>query len=293
MSQPTARASGLWWGFLGVLAFSFTVPLTRVAVAGMSPLFVGSARAVIAATLAVAVLAITRQALPNRNQFGRLLVVGAGVVVGFPLFITFALQYVEASHAAVVIGLLPAATAVAAVLRTGERPSVRFWVFATVGAAAAVGFASASQGGFGQLEWADLLLFGAVIVTAIGYSEGALVSREIGSWQTISWALVIWSPFMLTLAIVALATETPNGNFAEWSAFAYLALVSNFLSFFVWYRGLAIGPISIVSQVQLVQPVLSIIWAALLLGEAISLEVFFGGAVVILCAALAIRSRAG
>jgi len=293
MSQPTARASGLWWGFLGVLAFSFTVPLTRVAVAGMSPLFVGSARAVIAATLAVAVLAITRQALPNRNQFGRLLVVGAGVVVGFPLFITFALQYVEASHAAVVIGLLPAATAVAAVLRTGERPSVRFWVFAIVGAAAAVGFASASQGGFGQLEWADLLLFGAVIVTAIGYSEGALVSREIGSWQTISWALVIWSPFMLTLVLVALAMETPNGTVAEWSAFAYLALVSNFLSFFVWYRGLAIGPISIVSQVQLAQPVLSIIWAALLLGEAISLEVFFGGAVVILCAALAIRSRAG
>lgn len=257
----------------------------------MDPLFVGSARAVLAALLATIVLVATRQKLPNARQVRHLIVVGAGVVVGFPYFTVYALQTVPASHAAVVIGLLPAATAVVAVIRTNERVPGRFWVFAFLGAVAVVSFASVAAGEFGHFEWADLLLVGAVITSAIGYSEGALVSRELGSWQTISWTLVIWSPVMIGMTIASLAIEPVVATPTQWAAFIYLGAVSMYLSFFGWYRGLAIGPITTVSQVQLIQPVLSIVWAALLLGEVITIEIAVGGAVVIACAALAVRTR--
>jgi drug/metabolite transporter (DMT)-like permease len=287
----SSRSSGLFWGFLGVLAFSFTVPLTRVAVEGMSPLFIGSGRAVLAAILATFVLVVTRQKLPNARQFRHLVVVGAGVVVGFPYFTSYALETVPAAHAAVVIGLLPIATAVVAVIRTSERVHGRFWVFAILGAISAISFASVAAGEFGHFEWADLLLVGAVITSAIGYSEGAVVSRELGSWQTISWTLVIWSPVMIIMTIVSVATQPITATPWQWAAFVYLGAVSMYLSFFGWYRGLAIGPITTVSQVQLVQPVLSIVWAALILGEVITLDVAVGGAVVIACSALAVRTR--
>lgn len=259
--MPISR-SGLLWGLVGVLAFSFTLPFTRVAVGGLSPLLIGSGRAVIAALLAIAALAITRQRLPVGRQWVRLLVVAGGIVVGFPLLTSFALVTAPASHGAVVIALLPAATAVLAVLRAGERPPLSFWVLAAIGAVAALGFASIQGGGFGQLGLADLLLFGAVVAAAIGYAEGGLLARELGAWQTVSWA-----------------------------AFGYLAVVSMFLGFFAWYHGLAIGPMAQVSQVQLVQPVLSITWAALFLGEELTVPTVIGGAVVILCAGIAVRIR--
>ena len=283
--------TGVAWGFIGVLAFSFTVPLTRIAVGGLNPLFIGSARAVVAAILAAIVLFVTHQRIPNLIQVRRLAIVGAGVVVGFPILTSYAMGSVPASHAAVIIGLLPAATAVTAVLRTGERPAPRFWFFAGLGATAAVVFASFASGQFGQFHWADLLLCGAVISAAIGYSEGALVSREIGSWQTISWALVICLPLMVALMFWSISNESPSATGVEWLSFVYLAVVSMFLAFFAWYRGLAIGPMTAVSQVQLTQPVLSIAWAALLLGETITIQIVLGGIVVVACAALAVRTR--
>jgi drug/metabolite transporter (DMT)-like permease len=285
--------AGLLWGLVGVVAFSFTVPFTRVAVGGLSPLFVGSARAVAAAVLAALVLAVTRQVLPRGGQWVRLAVVAGGVVVGFPFLTSFALESAPASHAAVVVGLLPAVTAVVAVLRTGERPSRSFWVFAALGALAATGFVALQGGGLGGLHRADLLLLGAVVAAAVGYAEGGLLARELGSWQTISWALLVAAPATLVVAAWSIVQQPPQASAVQWAAFAYLAAVSMFLGFFAWYRGLAIGPMAQVSQVQLVQPVLTIGWAALLLREPVTWATVLGGLVVVGAAAQAVRTRLG
>ena len=269
------------------------MPFTRVAVGGLSPLFIGSGRAVVAAALAAGALVATRQRLPDRRLWGRLAVVGGGVVVGFPLLTSFALTTAPASHGAVVIALLPAATATMAVVRGRERPPVTFWAIAGVGAVAAIGFASAQWGGLGNLRWSDLLLFGAVLAAAVGYAEGGLLARELGAWQTVSWALVLCSPLMVCLTVMSARTEAPAGTPAQWTAFAYLGIVSMFLGFFAWYHGLALGPMAQVSQVQLVQPVLSICWAGLLLDEQLTWITITGGVVVILCAGTAVRVRLG
>lgn len=284
-------SSGLWLGLVGVAAFSFTVPFTKVAVAGLSPLFIGSGRAVVAAALAAFALAFTRQRLPRGTQWGRLAVVAAGVVIGFPLLTSFALATTPASHGAVVIALLPAATATAAVLRGRERPPLAFWLITGAGAVAAIAFASMQSGGFGQLHWADVLLLGAVAAAAIGYAEGGLLARELGAWQTVSWALVLASPLMVLLTLLSVAQQPPTATPVQWLAFAYLGVVSMFLGFFAWYRGLAIGPIAQVSQIQLIQPVLTICWAGLLLGETLTWSTMVGGLAVILCAAAAVRVR--
>lgn len=292
-SRTPILASGPLWGLLGVLAFSFTVPFTRVAVGGgaLSPLLVGAGRAVIAAALAAAALIWTRQRLPQGPQWWRLVVVAGGVVVGFPLLTSFALTRTEAAHGAVVIALLPAATAVAAVLRVGERPPRTFWVASIVGAVVAVGFAVVQGGGLGGVGAPDLLLCGAVVAAAVGYAEGGLLARELGAWQTVSWALVVISPVMTVLAASAWVAAPPQAGPVEWAAFGYLAVVSMWLGFFAWYRGLAIGPMARVSQVQLTQPVMTIAWAALFLHERVTALTVVGGIAVILCAALAVRSR--
>jgi drug/metabolite transporter (DMT)-like permease len=288
LAPPT---TGLWWGLLAVAAFSFTLPFTRVAVGGLSPLFIGSARAVVAAVLAVCALWVTRQPLPRGAQWTRLVVVGAGIVVGFPLLTSFALRTVPASHAAVVIAVLPAVTAVMTVVRGHEHPPVRFWAAAGFGAVAAIAFAAVQSGGLGQLHRADLLLFGAVVAVAVGYAEGGLLSRELGAWQTVSWSLVVCAPVMTLLAVWSAVQRTPQGTAVEWAALAYLGVVSMFLGFFAWYRGLAIGPMAQVSQVQLVQPVMGIAWAGLLLGEQVTPLTILGGLAVILCAGTAVRAR--
>ncbi|MAS54730.1 MAG: EamA family transporter [Pimelobacter sp.] len=291
VNASPALSPGLGWGLLGVLAFSLTVPLTRIAVDGMSPLFIGVGRAVVAAALAATVLALTRQRLPRGPEWRRLVVVAAGVVLGFPLLTSYALQSVPAGHGAVVIGLLPAATAVVAVLRGGERPSARFWRFAGLGVLATVGFVTAQGGGLGGVGWADLLLLGAVVAAAVGYAEGGLLARSLGAWQTVSWALVVAVPVTAVLTVVAVGQQPPTATTGQWVAFAYLAAVSMFLGFVAWYRGLAIGPIATVSQVQLVQPVLSIGWATLLLGEHLTVLTALGALAVVACAAGAVRAR--
>jgi drug/metabolite transporter (DMT)-like permease len=274
-----------------VASFSLTVPFTRVAVGGLSPLLIGAGRGVVAALLAAVALVVTRQRLPVGRQWVRLAVVAGGVVAGFPLFTSYALTTVPAGHGAVVIALLPAATAVVAVLRSRERLPRLFWIMAAVGAIAALVFASLQGGGFGQLHTADLLLFGAVVAAAIGYAEGGLLARELGSWQTVSWALVLSAPLMVAMATASMLQQPPSATPVQWAAFAYLAVVSQYLGFFAWYRGLAIGPMAQVSQVQLVQPVLTIVWAALLLGEELTWPTVLGGLAVILCAAVAVRIR--
>lgn len=259
----------------------------------MSPLFVSCGRAVVAALLAGAALAITRQRRPRGVQWIRLAVVSGGVVVGFPVLTSFALATASACHAAVVIALLPAATAVLAVLRGHERPPVVFWAMAAAGAVTAVGFASLQGGGGGGLHWSDGLLIGAVLAAGIGYAEGGLLARQLGAWQTISWALVLSAPLMTALMGAAVAEHAPGGGPVEWAAFAYLGVVSMFLGFFAWYRGLAFGPMAQVSQIQLVQPVMTICWAGLLLRERITWPTVLGGLAVIACAGVAVRTRLG
>lgn len=291
-SSPTRFGSGYLWGFVGVVAFSFTVPLTRLAVGAMSPLFIASGRAVVAGVLAAIALLATRQVRPTGAQAWRLLIVAGGVVIGFPFLTSIALVTSPASHGAVVIALLPAATAVMAVLVGHERPPLVFWVLAALGACAAVAFAVVQWGGLGAPQWTDLLFFGAVISAAIGYAHGGVLARSLGSWQTVSWALIFALPLMVILAAVSMRSGIPDASASQWLSFAYLGVISMFLGFFAWYRGLAIGPMARVSQTQLVQPVLSILWAAMILGEAITWTTVIGGASVIACAAGAIRVRA-
>ena len=282
------RTRGLLFGFLGVLAFSFTVPLTRVAVADLDPAFVGLGRALVAGVLAAALLAVTRQRLPERRHLGRLVIVGSGVIVGFPLFTSLALRELPAADAAVIVGLLPAATAVMAVLRAGERPSRAFWGACAFGLFAVLLFA-VSQGAGLVPDREHLLVLLAVFSCALGYAEGGALAQEIGGWRVISWSLVIFAPFLAPF--VAWSVFGPDGaglvgaGPAAWACFAYVSVVSMFLGFFAWYRGLAEGGVARVGQVQLSQPVLTLLWSALLLGERI-------GTLTVLCAVLVLASVA-
>ncbi len=274
-----------------MLAFSFTVPFTRVAVGGLDPLFVGTGRAVLAGVLAMIALAVCRVPVPDRTQTARLVVVAIGIVAGFPVLTSLALTTTTAAHSAVIIGLLPAMTAATVVLRTGERPGRRFWVFSTAGACAVVGYSLIAHGSLGSPSVGDLYLVVAVLLGALGYSEGGLLARELGAWQTVSWALVVAFPVMTAAAVVSGVSAPPHASVSEWAAFSYLGVVSMFLGFFAWYRGLAIGPMTTVSQTQLIQPVLTLLWSALLIGEPITAPLIIGGVIILGCAWGAVRSR--
>lgn len=289
-SISTGRYSGVLWGLLGILIFSFTLPFTRIAVATINPLFLTTGRAALAALFAIIVFAVVRPQRPNKNQVIRLIIVAAGVVIGFPLFTSLALQSVPSAHGTVVIALLPAVTALFVVIRTGERPSFLFWVASIAGAFAVIAFLALSNG-FSGFSLPDIFLVLAVISAAIGYTEGGLLSRELGSWQTICWALIIALPVMAPLTIINLAVVPLSQDPIAWMCFMYTAIFSMFLGFFAWYRGLAIGPMTTVSQVQLSQPVFTLIWSAVILGEALTPDILIGGAVVIALAFTAVRAR--
>ena len=281
-----SRRRGLAYGLLGVVAFSITLPATRVAVASLDPVFVGLGRAIVAAVVAGAVLAATRTPWPPARTVPRLAVVAAGVVVGFPLLSAWAMRHVPASHGAVVVGLLPLATAMAGAWLAHERPSRRFWTFAIAGSAVVVAFALYE--GAGTLHVADLLLAGAVAAAAIGYAEGARLTRELGGWQVISWALVLSAPLLAVPAWLSMEGATQAAASA-WIAFAYVSLVSMYLGFFAWYKGLSLGGIAAVGQVQLLQPFLTIAFSALLLGEALDPATLVAAALVIASIALGRR----
>jgi drug/metabolite transporter (DMT)-like permease len=254
-------------GLLGVLGFSFTLPATRMAVEELDATFVGLGRAVVAAALAGALLVVLRERPPERRQLPRLALVALGVVVGFPLFTALALREVTAAEGAVIVGLTPAATAVMAVLRAGERPSRGFWLAAVCGLVAVLAFA-ASQGA-GLPRGGDLLILAAVAAVAFGYAEGGALAREMGGWRVISWALVLSAPALLPVVAVSAAHGGLAADTDAWLGFAYVSVVSMFLAFFAWYAGLARGGVARIGQVQLSQPVLTLSWSALLLGESV------------------------
>ena len=256
---------GLIYGFLGVVGFSLTLPATRAAVIDLDPLFVGLGRGLVAAILAAFTLRITHQPIPSKQQLGSLLVVGLGVVLGFPVLSAWAMQQVPAAHGAVVLGVLPLATAIAGFLRAGDRPDFSFWIASIVGSTTVVVFGIIS--GAGQLHPADLALFGAVIAAAFGYGEGGRLAPILGGWQVISWALVIVAPFEVLPTIFVVLKQGLIASPIAWFGFAYVSVVSQFIAFFAWYHGMAIGGVARVGQIQLLQPFLTLLASAMLLGE--------------------------
>jgi drug/metabolite transporter (DMT)-like permease len=280
---------GLVLGALGVVGFSFSLPATRLAVAGLDPLLVAFGRAVVAGLFAVAVLTGHRAPRPTSAQVRSLLVVAAGVVVGFPLLTSLALQRVPAAHGIVLVGLLPGATAVAAVLCAGERPTRGFWLASTAGLVAVVAFA-ATRGG-DALQVADAELLAAVAACALGYAEGGRLSRTLGGVRTICWALVLSLPLTVPVAAAALAAHGAHTGVTGWLGFAYVSRVSMFTAFFAWYAGLARGGVAKIGQVQLAQPVLGLIWAAAILGEHVGAATALTALIVLGCVAATQRTR--
>lgn len=260
--------SGWISGFIGVAIFAGSLPATRVAVADLDPIFLTCARATVAAALGIALLAGLRQPRPRRADLPSLAWVALGVVVGFPLLTALALQHVSAAHSVVFVGLLPLCTAVFAVVRGGERPRPAFWLFSLLGAALVAGFAAVGASG-GSLT-GDLLMLGAIVVCGLGYAEGARLSRALGGWQVISWALALSLPVMLPGAVLSMPDAFGHVSGQAWVGFAYVSLFSMLIGFVFWYRGLAQGGIAAVGQLQLLQPFMGLGLAALLLHETVS-----------------------
>ncbi len=259
---------GLWLGLLGVTIFAMTLPMTRLAVGPASdpqlpPLFVTAGRAALAGLLSAAYLWLTGAARVQRRHLPALAVSALGTVVGFPLFASLALRQVDAMHAAVVTGLMPLATAIAAAAYFRQRPSTGFWLCAVLGCAIVLAFAA--YRGSGHLSAGDGLLLLAVLSTAVGYVSGARVAAELPAEQVICWVLVISLP--LTVPVMAATWPDAPVRASAWGGFAYVTLFSMWLGFFAWYHGLALGGTVRVSQVQLVQPFLSVLFAVPVLGE--------------------------
>ncbi|WP_371344818.1 DMT family transporter [Ancylobacter sp. IITR112] len=280
-------AKGWWSGLIGVIIFSGSLPATRVAVAGFTPLFLTSARAVIAALLGAGLLFLLPQQRPARADAGPLAVVAGGVVVGFPLLTALALQHITAARSIVFIGLLPLATALFGVLHGGERPKPAFWLFSVVGAATVAGFAAGN--GVPSSVTGDLLMVGAVLLCGLGYAEGARLSRHLGGWQVISWALLLALPPMLALAVATRPDTLAPVSAGAWAGLAYVSVFSMLVGFVFWYRGLALGGIAAVGQLQLLQPFLGLALAGLLVGEQVSWTMIAATALVVLCVAGARR----
>jgi drug/metabolite transporter (DMT)-like permease len=274
-------------GLLGVIIFSGSLPATRVAVGDFSPLFLTSARAVIAAFLAAAFLIVLRQARPGRRDLGSLAVVALGVVVGFPLLTALALQHITSAHSIVFIGLLPLATAIFGVLRGGERPKPMFWLFSGLGAATVAGFALFNSDA-GSLM-GDLLMVAAILLCGLGYAEGAALSRRLGGWQVISWALLLALPMMAALALITIPGSWSAIGGPAWLGLAYVSIFSMLVGFVFWYRGLALGGIAGVGQLQLLQPFLGLALAGLLLHEPVAWTMIAATGLVVLCVAGAKR----
>ena len=284
-----ARTTTTGWGsgLLGVIIFSGSLPATRVALADFSPMFLTSARAVLAGLLGATLLLALRQARPARRDVPSLAIVAFGAVVGFPLLTALALQRISAAHSIVFVGLLPLVTAIFGVLRGGEQPKLVFWLFSVLGAATVVGFAL-SMSTDGSLA-GDLLMLAAILVCGLGYAEGAMLSRRLGGWQVISWALVLSFPAMAVIALLTLPVSWSGVGMPAWLSLAYVSVFSMLVGFIFWYRGLALGGIARVGQLQLLQPFFGLMLAAAFLHESISWAMVASTVVVVLCVAGAKR----
>ncbi|WP_319421667.1 DMT family transporter [Pleurocapsa sp. FMAR1] len=278
---------GFGYGFIGVLIFSLTLPATRLAVAELDPVFVGLGRSIVAAGLSLILLIATRQTIPPWRFIPRFGIVVIGVIIGFPLLTAIALQNTPASYAAVIIGLMPLATVLCGVWRGNEKVSISFWIFALIGSGLVVSFALMS--GAKSISLADLALLGAVVTCGLGYAEGAILARTFAAWQVICWALVLSMPILLPIVLKHSPTSLESISLNAWLGFFYVSVFSMFLGFIAWYQGLAIGGIARVSQIQLIQPFLTILASAILLKETLTITTLGFAVAVIICVALGKR----
>jgi drug/metabolite transporter (DMT)-like permease len=281
--------AGVTLGALGVLGFSYSLPATRLAVAGLDPWFVAFGRAFGAGVLAIGYLVLSRSPLPSVTQLRRLLIVALGIVVGFPLFTSLALTTETSAHGAVVVAVLPMCTAIWAVVRAGERPPATFWLASGAGLLAVLAFVAVGGGLSGGFGIADVYLLTAVVLCGLGYAEGGVLARELGGAQTVCWALVVSLP--VTVPVSLYTADFSRATGLVWFSFAYVTVVSMFLGFFAWYAGLAAGGVAKIGQIQLAQPVLTLMWAALVLGEPVGWPALATAAAVVVCVVLTQRSR--
>jgi drug/metabolite transporter (DMT)-like permease len=289
-TEAPSTNPGVLLAALGVVAFSFSFPATVWALDGFGPWTVTGLRGLLAALLAGGALLALRAPLPARADWPALTVVAIGCVLGFPLLTALALQTSSTAHSAVVIGALPMATAVIAALRTGARPSRVFWGAAAVGALTVLVFTLAQN--HGQPTLGDLFLMAALLLCAAGYAEGGRLAAELPSWQVIAWGVVIAAPVSLIISAVALAKEPVDITGTALGGLGYVAAVSQFLGFVVWYRGMGLIGVTHASQLQLAQPLLTLVWAVALLGEELTPAVPVTAVVVLGCIVVTQRARA-
>lgn len=276
---------------LGVAAFSLTFPSTHWALSGFGAWSAVTVRAVLATAVAGVFLVAGRARVPDRAHWAGLAVVACGVVVGFPLLTTLALRTTDTSHAAVVVGALPLCTAVLAALRTGARPSRTFWAAAVAGAAVVTAFTLGESGGAPTAG--DGYLFGALLVCAAGYVEGGRLAAVLPGWQVVGWALVGTLPLTLPAMAVSLSLEPVRLTGESVGGLVWVSVVSQFLGLLVWYRGMAAIGVTRASQLQLAQPVLTLVWSAALLGERLGAATLPAALGVLVCVAVTQRSGAG
>jgi drug/metabolite transporter (DMT)-like permease len=277
------ESKGMLFGLLGTAIFSLTLPATRFITPYLDPIFIGLGRASVAAIMAALILLIFKQARPNKQQLKGLAITSLGVVIGFPVLTSWAMETVHASHAGVVIAILPLLTALISAVISGERPSMRFWLVSVVGAVIVISY-SLLHGNL-SFQSGDLLLLAGSLLGALGYAVGGKLSQQLGGWQVICWVLVISFPFIIIPTLLTKPDDLAAIPTNVWLSFTYLALMSQLFGFFFWYKGLAIGGIARVSQVQLSQSFLTIIASIILLGEHFDLTtVIFAIAIVLVIA---------
>jgi drug/metabolite transporter (DMT)-like permease len=282
LAPARRETTGLLLGLVGVIAFSLTLPMTRVAVQELDPGFVAFGRMALAGLIAAVMLLVMRAPWPARELRGRLFACSFGVVFGFPFFTSLAMQTVPANHGAIIVGALPFATALLAALWFGERQTRRFWICAAIGSLLVVAFAlrGGSNGG-AALARGDLWMAIAVVLGAVGYASGGKLATQLGGIRTILWALVFALPVSLPIMGWMVLAAPPAAGAAAWGAFAYVTLISQVVGFFAWYNGLALGGIARVGQVQLLQVFFTIGFAALLFGESVAPSTWLFAAAVV------------
>jgi len=272
---------GMLLGFIGIISFSLTLPATSIAVPYFGETIVGLGRTVIASIIVSIILIIKKETLPNKKQLKSLCIVAVGAVLAFPLLTTFAMKSLPVSHGAIELALLPLATAGFALWRGGERPSKRYWIASIIGSIAVLLYAAYL--GLGQLQNGDIALIIAILVLGLSYAEGGKLSKELGSWQVIAWAIFIGAPFFIIPVGLSITVDMLQAPIEAWISLFYLAIVSQFLAYVAWYGGMSLGGIARVGQIQYLQPFLMIGFSLLFLGESITWLTIVLAIVVVIC----------
>ncbi|MED1607580.1 DMT family transporter [Cytobacillus kochii] len=272
---------GMFLGALGVIGFSLTLPATSVAVPYFGETIVGLGRTIVAAMLISFIFLLKREPLPNKNHLKSLVIVAFGAVLAFPLLTTYAMKSLPVSHGAIEVALLPLTTAGFAIWRGGERPSKRYWIASVVAAVTVILYAIYL--GLGQLQKGDIALILAVLILGLSYAEGGKLSKEIGSWQVIAWAIIIGAPFFILPVAMSMSAEMLHAPIEAWGSLLYLSVISQFLAYVAWYGGMSLGGIARVGQIQYLQPFLMIAFSVLFLGESITWLTIMLAIIVVSC----------